>query len=427
MGSDNLGFDDDFMATMLGDFLDESQGYLTNLNDNLMVLEQLVSALDDGEPLHVDLELLNEMFRDAHSLKGLSAMLQLGDVNSLTHKIENVFDAARDQSLSIDRHVVDLMFDAFDRLTGMVDKLKNPNDEEVEYLSVVERIQELLEMAGAQKSVLSTDELAAAFSATDATAEGSASPDLTSESDDSLSVEPYDPFDGISDESDIPEKYLSIFIGEAEESLDTLSEMLLSDEEIDVDPVLVICHRIKGSAASIGLNRSAKLAHLMEDQLQELKDNGCSITSETADALITAADSLREFIHLLKSGESGEDSFTEASRCLLRVAAGTLANVSSDLDTPREPSSGRATALTEDEVNQLRKAVPDDQLGFMGVAEFEAEQQQIELKAILLVQQLKQLGEVFFENSNLVSSDQRRFLFQGLPQVAAAARGGAGV
>ena len=38
MGAGNLGFDDDFLATMLGDFLDESQGYLTNLNENLVTL-----------------------------------------------------------------------------------------------------------------------------------------------------------------------------------------------------------------------------------------------------------------------------------------------------------------------------------------------------------------------------------------------------
>ena len=38
------------------------------------------------------------MFRSAHSLKGLSAMLGLTDINHLTHKIENVFDAARTTS-----------------------------------------------------------------------------------------------------------------------------------------------------------------------------------------------------------------------------------------------------------------------------------------------------------------------------------------
>ncbi len=98
------------MATMLGDFLDESQGYLSNLNDNLLTVEELVNADADAGNLEVDLDLLNEMFRDAHSLKGLSAMLQLSDINGLTHKIENVFDAARDRSLSVDRNVVDLMF-----------------------------------------------------------------------------------------------------------------------------------------------------------------------------------------------------------------------------------------------------------------------------------------------------------------------------
>ena len=42
-----------------------------------------------------DETLLNEMFRSAHSLKGLSGMLGLADINNLTHRLENVFDAAR--------------------------------------------------------------------------------------------------------------------------------------------------------------------------------------------------------------------------------------------------------------------------------------------------------------------------------------------
>ena len=86
MGTGNLGLDDGFMTNMLGDFLDESQGYLANLNDDLMVLEGLVSTAGGNEPPEVDAKLLNGMFRDAHSLKGLSAM---SEVVPLTFRLKS--------------------------------------------------------------------------------------------------------------------------------------------------------------------------------------------------------------------------------------------------------------------------------------------------------------------------------------------------
>ena len=65
-----------------------------------------------------DPALLNEMFRSAHSLKGLSAMLGLTDINNLTHKIENVFDAARKNELAVNGDVTELVFMGLDQLTA---------------------------------------------------------------------------------------------------------------------------------------------------------------------------------------------------------------------------------------------------------------------------------------------------------------------
>ena len=73
-------------------------------------------------------------------------------------------------------------------------------------------------------------------------------------------------------------------------SLDELSEMLLATERHASQDVvlklLVTAHRLKGSAACVGLNRAAKLAHLMEDELQKLFDGSARLTAEQADALL---------------------------------------------------------------------------------------------------------------------------------------------
>ena len=136
---------------LLGDFLDESDQLLTQLNKNLLQLDEWVQSLDEQHPQRCDEQLLNEMFRSAHSLKGLSAMLGLTDINHLTHKIENVFDAVRHDQLSITPDVIELMFMGLDQLTAMVGLLKEPGGEPVVCDAVLEAIRRMLQTAGAEK------------------------------------------------------------------------------------------------------------------------------------------------------------------------------------------------------------------------------------------------------------------------------------
>ena len=146
---------DEFFDSMLGDFLDESGQLLTSLNENMLQLDEWFRSLDDSTSHRCDVNLLNEMFRSAHSLKGLSAMLGLSDINHLTHKIENVFDAARKDELPLNCDVVDLMFHAIDRLVGLVDVLKEPNGASIDCTDVIEGIHNLLASSGVEKTITS--------------------------------------------------------------------------------------------------------------------------------------------------------------------------------------------------------------------------------------------------------------------------------
>src|SRR5690606_26052834 len=92
---DSATVNDDSTDDLLADFLDESTQLIERLNDRLMELERWVHDDSQEENAVVDIDLLNDMFRSAHSIKGLSAMLGLPRINGLTHNIENVFDAAR--------------------------------------------------------------------------------------------------------------------------------------------------------------------------------------------------------------------------------------------------------------------------------------------------------------------------------------------
>ena len=111
---------------LLCDFLDESDRLLAQLHENLQELDQWTQWLGDGHPQRSGPELLHEMFRSAHRLMGLSAMLGLTDISQLTHQIERVFDAARHERLTITRDVTELVSRRLDRLAAMVGWLKEP-------------------------------------------------------------------------------------------------------------------------------------------------------------------------------------------------------------------------------------------------------------------------------------------------------------
>ncbi|MHB8899463.1 MAG: Hpt domain-containing protein [Thermoguttaceae bacterium] len=142
---------DEFFESLLGDFLDESGQLLDRLNENLLQLDEWVRSLDEDHNERCDDDLMNDMFRSAHSLKGLSAMLGLTDINDLTHKVENVFDAARKDELVISGDCVELMFQAVDRLVAMVDSLKEPTGQSVNCNQVLQGISGLLQRAGAER------------------------------------------------------------------------------------------------------------------------------------------------------------------------------------------------------------------------------------------------------------------------------------
>ncbi len=410
MTVNNIGLDDDFMATMLSDFLDESQGYLTRLNENLLTLDELAQTLGDDVPLQPDAELLNQMFRDAHSLKGLSAMLQLTDINSLTHKVENVFDAARHGNLAVSRPVIDVMFQAFDRLTGMVERLKDSDLPEVKCHEEVAQIQQLLAGAGIGNAP---------------------PPSVTTTPPVQTPVPPVevqaDLFGNVVDESDVPAKYLSIFIGETEETLDVLADLLVAGAAADVDALLVHCHRIKGSAASIGLHRTAKLAHAMEDLLQVLREERKQMTTELSDALLIATDSLRAFVKVLQAGQRSPDSYDQAYpklRAARRAAfaAIEIEQVQTVAASIQAAAAAQIAALTVQpasftpaERSRIATAAPLEQRVIGGVVMLEPGLQLAELKAQVIFDRLGTLGELFFREPTEAqlesASDLQRLVF----------------
>lgn len=419
--SDSAVHRDEFFDSLLGDFLDESGQLLDRLNENLLQLDEWVKSLEgDCQPCNQDL--LNEMFRSAHSLKGLSAMLGLTDINTLTHKIENVFDAARKDELRLDGNAVELMFQGVDRLVALVGALREPAAEGVECQSVIDGIAAMLRGAGAERGPSNqADAERALAEATTASEPAPAAVDedppterlpvettvaeapAPAAATNSAAAAPLsDPFEGIRDETQIPAKYLSIFIDEATLTLDQLTETLLALEgggrRPDLEKLLVTSHRIKGSAASIGLNRGAKLAHLMEDLLQNLLESGGALSPELTDAMLKCSDALRQYVDSLRTGSGNCEQFTQRAQDLLaaqqlrteREQPGPLGAASPGTGPAAEAAARLAGECRED----LLRHMPAGMRGCIGQVAFQPGLALVGLKARLVYEKLAAQGEV---------------------------------
>ncbi len=104
------------------DFLGEAEEIIENLNNDLMVLG------DCAESGTCEPDLLNRIFRGAHSLKGLSGMFGFDDVSALSHQLENLLDSLRLGKVALSNDLVSVLFDGMDMLTRLVDgKAENPD------------------------------------------------------------------------------------------------------------------------------------------------------------------------------------------------------------------------------------------------------------------------------------------------------------
>lgn len=111
-------------------FLDESREHLQTVNDHILELEK--------QPDNIDL--VNEIFRSAHTLKGMAATMGFEDIASLTHKMENVLDGIRNYKLNVTTEVIDVIFVAIEYLENMVDSIAAGNDGKKDVTDLVARL-----------------------------------------------------------------------------------------------------------------------------------------------------------------------------------------------------------------------------------------------------------------------------------------------
>ena len=103
-------------------FIDETKEHLQNLSQQLMVLEE--------EPDNADT--INEIFRAAHSLKGMAGTMGYKRMQHLTHIMENALSEIRNGKMTVNAELVDVLFQCLDALEAYLDNIVETQDEGTE-------------------------------------------------------------------------------------------------------------------------------------------------------------------------------------------------------------------------------------------------------------------------------------------------------
>jgi two-component system chemotaxis sensor kinase CheA len=147
-----------------------------------------------------------------------------------------------------------------------------------------------------------------------------------------------------------------LFATEAEGRLDTLVDELLELEKGGANPEVVAslfreAHTIKGGAAVVGMPHVARVAHALEDLLEEVRRERRGVDTALIDAVLAGVDAIRTLIPLAVAGQEHEEVAFEAEQ-RLRIAVGgppvvedkAVAGTTSRLAEPAAPPAGMAPA-----------------------------------------------------------------------------------
>src|SRR4051794_28484430 len=125
----NLNLDDDLIL----EYLSESREHLATIETDLLLIEQAGASIDE--------QLLNRVFRAAHSIKGGAGFFDLVKIEDLAHRTESVLDLVRSRQMVPNSEIVSLLLLAFDKLRDLVQNYADSNEADIsEFTSALSRL-----------------------------------------------------------------------------------------------------------------------------------------------------------------------------------------------------------------------------------------------------------------------------------------------
>ncbi|MGB3160715.1 MAG: chemotaxis protein CheA [Carnobacterium sp.] len=111
-------------------FFEEADEHLQSLNEQVLELEKHPEQS----------EIVDVMFRSAHTIKGMAATMGFDTMAKLTHNMENVFDLLKTDAIQADEKSIALIFDCLDTLSELVEDLREENNIERDISTLIDQL-----------------------------------------------------------------------------------------------------------------------------------------------------------------------------------------------------------------------------------------------------------------------------------------------
>lgn len=274
---------------MLKEFLIEAKELLEELDNNFVILESKPN----------DSDLINEIFRSVHTIKGGAGMVGNEKLQTVAHRMEDILNKIRKGETSLSTDIIDPLLSGLDVLKQITECLVRDEDISDIDISVVNILEEAYKKMGEASNNKDESEVSAKEekSAIDAKAAK-----LAAEADQEQDEFEVDMFGGEMEE------LVDSFTIETEEILETVDQDLIElehnpDDEETLNSIFRGLHTIKGTSSFLGLDLITKLSHNAEDVLNDLRKKVLTVNSEIMDVLLDAVDFLKVLMDDVRNKE----------------------------------------------------------------------------------------------------------------------------
>jgi two-component system chemotaxis sensor kinase CheA len=113
--------------------------YISDMREHLSNMDRCFVDLEQ-DPKNTDH--INEIFRAAHTIKGNSATMEYHKVAGLAHNMENLLDRIRNKEMTIDKEIMDVLFESFDAMESMIDGIAN-DEEAIDPKNIIDMIKQI--------------------------------------------------------------------------------------------------------------------------------------------------------------------------------------------------------------------------------------------------------------------------------------------
>ncbi|HEY6971578.1 MAG TPA: response regulator [Candidatus Angelobacter sp.] len=314
--------------------------FLQEASEHLQFLREYAGILQDPYPQAKDVE---RLYISAHTLAGTSASYGFPLFSEIAGKLAHIFQYAMNATIGQDAAgpLVEFISEGIAVLETDLLMVSANGVEAAEDINVFKQRYPFAFQGSAQPQEHPEISAQQAEPAAILEAADSAVPPL--------------PEDG-----DVPAEILEFFVPEAEEHLQVVTDCLLSLETNpnpqEIHRLLRAMHTIKGSAAQVGLQRIARVAHRAEDLMGRVRDGVLRPSAEIVDLCLEAVDALKKFLYRQWADEATMQSAVRA--LFSRIARLAPEEVGEAAKAGEAPIQSEVEVKQDDQILELDLPAP---------------------------------------------------------------------